>query len=232
MLNGRPLPWDLQRDVALIEKEIWKAGPEKVGERIAEIERERSEGTNGIIPEKVSPNTVDALFARAPVVQAGMVSMSEAITLRVDAFTAMARPNERIAFVETLRSMPDTAQRIYDILETGPEARDAQTVLALEVGRLRAQVEQLKADLRAAHSELEELRDKPWYRRSWILFAGSVFPAIGVGLWTLSDPDFDGADRWNNVAEELGFLRSKIAPSAGEQSDEPLRFELPDIEDT
>ena len=38
MLEGKPLPWDLQRDVALIEDEVWEAGAEAVSEKIAEIE--------------------------------------------------------------------------------------------------------------------------------------------------------------------------------------------------
>jgi len=38
MLAGQPLPWELQRDVALIDDEIWQAGPEAVAGKIAEIE--------------------------------------------------------------------------------------------------------------------------------------------------------------------------------------------------
>lgn len=37
-MAGDPLPWDLQREVALIPDEIWQQGPEAVAERIAEIE--------------------------------------------------------------------------------------------------------------------------------------------------------------------------------------------------
>jgi hypothetical protein len=38
MLDGEPLDWDLQRAVALIEDEVWQAGPEAVAERIRDIE--------------------------------------------------------------------------------------------------------------------------------------------------------------------------------------------------
>ncbi|MEL7106667.1 MAG: hypothetical protein AAGM21_12160 [Pseudomonadota bacterium] len=38
MLNGKPLPWELQREVALIDNEVCEAGPEAVAEKIAEIE--------------------------------------------------------------------------------------------------------------------------------------------------------------------------------------------------
>lgn len=39
-MAGDPLPWDLQREVALIPNAIWEQGPEAVAERIAEIEAE------------------------------------------------------------------------------------------------------------------------------------------------------------------------------------------------
>jgi hypothetical protein len=38
MLDGKPLDWELQRAVALIEDEVWQAGPEAVAERIRDIE--------------------------------------------------------------------------------------------------------------------------------------------------------------------------------------------------
>lgn len=37
-LDGSPLPWDLQHDIALIPDEVWKAGPGPVAEAIALIE--------------------------------------------------------------------------------------------------------------------------------------------------------------------------------------------------
>ncbi|MEO1788961.1 MAG: hypothetical protein AAFR34_04595 [Pseudomonadota bacterium] len=37
-LRGEPLDWELQRAVALIDHEVWEAGPERVAERIREIE--------------------------------------------------------------------------------------------------------------------------------------------------------------------------------------------------
>lgn len=37
-LKGDPLPWDLQREIALIDKAIWEAGAEPVAKEIAQIE--------------------------------------------------------------------------------------------------------------------------------------------------------------------------------------------------
>lgn len=39
MRAGQPMDWKLQEQIALIEDEIWKAGPEAVAERIDEIEK-------------------------------------------------------------------------------------------------------------------------------------------------------------------------------------------------
>lgn len=38
MLIGQPLDWELQRRVALIENDIWEAGPDKLADEIARIE--------------------------------------------------------------------------------------------------------------------------------------------------------------------------------------------------
>lgn len=39
MFDGKPLDWELQRQVALIDDAIWKAGPKAVAQEIARIER-------------------------------------------------------------------------------------------------------------------------------------------------------------------------------------------------
>lgn len=38
MRDGKPLNRDLQREIALLPNEDWDAGPERMAERIAEIE--------------------------------------------------------------------------------------------------------------------------------------------------------------------------------------------------
>ena len=38
MLSGKPIPWEVQEQVALIPNEVWEAGPKGVADRIAEIE--------------------------------------------------------------------------------------------------------------------------------------------------------------------------------------------------
>jgi hypothetical protein len=63
--SGDPLPWDLQRDIALIDDAIWHAGPEAVAIKIEEIEEEhRLRRTfNG---ERIEQNPETGLFRLVP----------------------------------------------------------------------------------------------------------------------------------------------------------------------
>jgi len=45
MLNGTPMPWDLQEKVALIDQEVWEKGTQAVAEEIAKIEASFIAGT-------------------------------------------------------------------------------------------------------------------------------------------------------------------------------------------
>ncbi|WP_299283954.1 hypothetical protein [uncultured Tateyamaria sp.] len=230
--DGRSVDWALTIEVAKLPNEVWNAGLAEVAQAIREIEARHSQGTGSVESQEVTSSNVTNLLARAPIVQASMASMSEAVSLRLDSFSSMGRPNEEIPFVRTLRSMPETALRIIKILENSPSYEGSDAALALEVGSLRAEVEQLKADLKMAHAELTELRKKPWYKSTSVLFAGSVTSAIAVSLWTISDEDFNGENRWNNLAQELDFLAGKVWPDANDRIPEGLRFKLPDIEET
>jgi hypothetical protein len=157
-----------------------------------------------------------------------MAALSETLTLRVDVFDRMSRVNEAIPFVVTFRALPQTAARIADILAKGQEHDGASSELAIEVGKLRAEVERLKVDLKAALEEIDELRTKPWYKSSSILFAGVTIPTIFSALFLLSGGDDRLEDRWNSVGADIEFLRGQFWPSEEDQHSEPMRLELPD----
>ena len=104
----------------------------------------------------------------------------------------------------------------------------ADPELAIEVGKLRVEVERLKVDLKAALEESDELRTKPWYKSSSILFAGVTIPTIFSALFLLSGGDDRLEDRWNNVEANIEFLRDKFWPDEKGQHSEPMRLEPPD----
>ena len=157
-----------------------------------------------------------------------MATLSETLTLRVDAFNRMSRVNKPIPFVETFRILPQTATNIANILAEGPEHDGSSSELAIEVGKLRVEVERLKVDLKAALEEIDELRTKPWYKSSSILFAGVTIPTIFSALFLLSGGDDRLEDCWNNVGAGIEFLRDKFWPDEKGQHSEPMRLEPPD----
>jgi hypothetical protein len=228
VLEGKWTDWDLIfKIVTTLKDEDWDKGAAHVAKRIADIEDEYNAEQAAVEPEMVDPGNVVSLFDRAPIVKASMASLSETVSLRLDAFSRMQRPNETIPFFDALKSLPETADRIAKILEEGRGAPGAENALALEVGRLRAEVEQLKAALKSAHAELETLRKKPWYRSASILLPMTVVSSIATGLWVLSGDDKSLEHRWNKLAEDFEFLSLKMWPEPEDRINEPLRFELP-----
>jgi len=218
-------------EVAKIPNDVWEEGAEAVADAIHEIKAWRAINLPSVKPENVSLDNVTNLFDRAPIVQASMATFSETLSLRVDAFSRLSRPNERIAFFDTLKSLPETADRIAHLVAQDSTSEGNQTALAREVGRLRAQVEQLKADLEAAHSDLNELRKKPWYKTSSVRVTGALVSTIVGSVWVLSGDDKTLEGRWNKLAVDLEFLTSKIWPEIEDRIMDKLQFELPDIED-
>ncbi len=234
MWAGTFRDWDLAVEVALLDPDLWNGDDAlaKVAQAIREIEaRLGARGSDDLIPEDVQTSNVTPLFQRAPIVQASMATLSETINLRLDAFSRLSRQNEPIAFYETLKGLPVTAERVAKAVALGPETVGRDVVLAEEIGRLRAQVAQLAADLRAAHAELAELRAKPWYKKSSVLFVGGTISTIISAAVLLSGEDKLLEDRWNKLAVDLEFLRSKIWPAPDDRILDEFRFELPDVED-
>lgn len=230
MWNGTFDDWELAFEVIKIADEVWEGedAAQKVADEIERIKAELRKPDEEITLEPVAPSNVHKLFETAPVVQASMATLSETLTLRVDVFDRMSRVNEAIPFVETFRALPQTAARIADILAKGQEHDGASSELAIEVGKLRAEVERLKVDLKAALEEIDELHTKPWYKSSSILFAGVTIPTIFSALFLLSGGDDRLEDRWNNVGADIEFLRGQFWPSEEDQHSEPMRLELPD----
>ena len=123
MWNGTFDDWELAFEVIKIADEVWEGedAAQKVADEIERIKAELRKPDEEITPEPVAPSNVHKLFETAPVVQASMATLSETLTLRVDAFYRMLRVNEAIPFVETFRALPQTAARIADILAKGQE---------------------------------------------------------------------------------------------------------------
>ncbi|MGV6840485.1 MAG: hypothetical protein ACWA40_09865 [Planktomarina sp.] len=230
MWNGSPMDWDLPTQVALIPDEDWQKGAAHIAGEIAKIEaRMAAAGERKIDPAPVSKTRTQKIIQNAPIVQISMEQMSHTITARLDLFDRMEKPNERIAFKETLAQMPSTADTIAQLLAEG--GKTSEVLLAKKVGRLQALVEQLQRDLVAAHKQIADLKDKPRWWRSASGLGVAITAAVG-GLWVLSGDDKRLEDRFNSLAKDWTFLESKLWPTPEDRIEEPLKYELPDSWDT
>lgn len=236
ILKGQPLSWSMcYRIVMNLSDEDWNKGPEHVAEEIRKIraawEVEHG-GLSEVSPEPVGAESTAALFERAPLVSASLTSMSATISLGVGAFDEISRPNEMVGMIEAMRALPETADRICNILKEGRGASGAETSLALEVGRLRAEVSRLENELKVAHKELDELRKKPWYKSASVVFTASALGTVVTGAWMLSGDDLELQDRWNKLAQDFEFLRSEMFSDPDTCFEEPLKFALPETVET
>ena len=93
MWNGTFDDWELAFEVIKIADEVWEGedAAQKVADEIERIKAELRKPDEGITLEPVAPSNVHKLFETAPVVQASMATLSETLTLRVDAFYRMLR---------------------------------------------------------------------------------------------------------------------------------------------
>ncbi len=249
LLSGEPLPWPLIHKIALeVTEDDWDKGPEHVADRIRQIQLDWQADTSNsgeAAPEPVAEADVVSIFRNAPVVTAAMGSLSQTFSMRLDLFDRMANTNEAIDFVETYRRIPKIAERISGAIARGGDANGAQTTLALEVGCLRAEAEQLRAQLKQALAEcerlaaerdgavadLDALQNKRWFKSAHVLVACGGVGSLIAALWAISAEDQFLQKRWNNVAEEFEFLEKKLWPEAQDHIDEPLRYELPPVDE-
>ncbi|MEO0358215.1 MAG: hypothetical protein AAF386_07955, partial [Pseudomonadota bacterium] len=234
MLAGQPWKTTYSSRLASLPPEDWHQGPAHIAEKIREIEEdllaEKSQlaETRGPTPEEVSTERAKSLLEKSTVVAASMAALDETLSYRLDLFQRMEKPNLLPSFASTLSTIPEMAQCISQIV-SGPAGQDGtDQKLAVEVGRLQAQVEQLKKDLKAALGEIEELKKKPWYRSSSLLLGGGAIGALITGLWVLSGEDKTLERRWDKLAVDLQFLCGKIWCEEEDRVSEPLRFELPE----
>ena len=235
ILDGKPLDWSLvHRIVAdLTESDLVRKddleGRRHVAGRIAQIEATwlAEQGrSDEVRPEEVSDSEVAAIFNNAPVIQASMASMSEATSLRIGLFDQIYRLNEEVPIVDLYRRLPESAGKISSIVEQG-RTNTTETELALEVGRLRAHVQQLKVELERANSDLERFKAKPWYKHASVLLCGGALSSVVTGLWLLSGDDKSIQHRVEKLKQDYEYLESEIWPNPEDREFEKIQLELP-----
>ena len=152
-MAGDPLPWDLQRKIAVIPHDIWEAGPEAVAKRIREIEDEYygpSKARPDSVPEiekTVLRQLAEALLS-TPSVTADMAlssaaNVEQAITEYLNGSGENCLPEE----FRHLDALPAHFRRVAKIACAGEASGETVEALGEEIEALNARVAALEADL-------------------------------------------------------------------------------------
>ncbi len=199
-LDGKPLDWELQRRVALIDDKDWEQGPEHIAELIEKIRDDYAKeqaATEARAPEH-EPNNVEQLFKHPRSVSANLSLSSQAVIGGFEAFRQESGLNETPEFLLPLEAMPANLTRIRSILQTKQHSAESANDLKQEIGRLNAKVALLEQQLATLKTDLEQQK-KPWFGKLALL--GSAIASVSVAVWTVSGDELGPQQRAENLTE-------------------------------
>lgn len=208
-LDGKPLDWELQRRVALIDDAVWEAGPEAVAKEIekirAEFEKEKAH-TDSRAPE-FEPETVSHLFENRTIISTGLQSLSENITFQFEAFRRETGLNETPEIFQPLEKLPPVLNRISDILLAGDRSAERKQALREEIGRLHARIKELETELATAKGDLETINKSSWKKiAAWTVGSANLFGVLAASVWTVSGDEVGAQKRLETLLEYRAVL--------------------------
>ncbi|PJE32683.1 hypothetical protein [Pseudooceanicola marinus] len=172
-MAGDPLPWDLQREVALIPDAIWQQGPEAVAEQIAKIEAAYLARTTHLAeevtldPETGTFSVTPRPLENAPLISALLAQTEDALE---DALQGQNGLREDMRAVRTLRRThqrygndPQRIELDYTsvAISLRREIRETQELAETEDNlALLEAVEEGALAIRAQHPEIAENRQR------------------------------------------------------------------------
>ncbi|MCG7630388.1 DUF6161 domain-containing protein [Epibacterium sp. MM17-32] len=173
-----PPDWDLLEQVALIEPEVWDAGPEAVGvaiERIKQgrVKNARSRSTN-----------MDVIDERQHVLQSTMDSLQDEVSSLEERLPLLSKENEALherysALSNEIDAQKKHFQSSFDALSADYQDKFSTALASfVEDQKIKAPVE-LWQEKEKEHTER---RDKAWtgYLRALFLVAGLIVAIISV----------------------------------------------------
>ncbi len=225
IMTGEPLDWNLMRMlVDGIPDEIWDSGdPKAVAAAIAKIEDEwnaEQAAKAGRAPE-FEPKDVSRLFVYPQSVIASVSHTSQTITQNFVTFRQETGLNKTPDFLNALEAIPASLDRIGGILAHQAQSAVSEQALREEIGRLKARVAQLEADL-AAVKCAPEVKEKPWFKEVKIL--GPAVGAILGAYWIVSEDDIGLRQRNENIARQWGELWGDPEPKQSERRVQGVRI--------
>ncbi|MBY6066861.1 hypothetical protein KUW17_08920 [Leisingera aquaemixtae] len=220
-LDGKPLDWELQRRVALIEDAIWNAGPEAVAAEIERIRAEFNAPPSGKerFP-KHEPSSVSHLFENRVIATASLQGLAAQVTQSIERFHAETGANALPETLEPLSALPALLLAVNSTLQDAPSdgaiASETEDQLQAEIGRLNAKVAQLENELQKASAAKPSVFSDAFKKQlgtslgDWKLYA-----ALCTGLWFVSG-DAEGTQR---RLENISHYRDMIFGEVSSPSD-------------
>jgi hypothetical protein len=148
MLNGTPMDWDLQLQVAKIEDAIWDAGPEAVAKAIAEIQSNFRKADLPLLDADQMATQARALQARPVTTHTVCSGAADQIETAVHDFLLQAKCNQLPLELEPLYHLPATLRSISDTSQNDDSYSELQVQLEQLIGQvatLTSQLEKYKA---------------------------------------------------------------------------------------
>lgn len=216
MLMGQPLDWELQRRVALIDNDIWEAGPGAVAEEIARIEDElkaQRRDQEARHPE-FEPGSVDALFKNKVVTGAQALQLGQQIEQSIARFHAETGLNQLPEAFQPLERMPRALTRISAVLTHEAQSPEAEQRLREEIGRLSARVAELEKELAVAKAKGEPIFAPAFKEQAgkslgdWKLYA-----ALCASLWVVTGDTAGMRTRLENLMGLREALFGDVCPT-------------------
>lgn len=182
MLNGEPLPWDLQRDIALIDNEIWEAGPDAIAEEIARIEEEfygrdplDEADTKAQVQKLLASHLKSGVEARG---------LSSLISMALNAYRreiSNALPDE----LEPLEQLPSILDHIALILAGDTPATEQEAQLYSLIQDMARTINALNRRLGRANAATKAAEAKIKDQAARKLFADAFYTNAGAGFGKL-----------------------------------------------
>ncbi len=139
-LDGKPLDWELQKEIALIPDAEWEKGPQWIAEKIEEI---RKKYVRKPLDQEQVKEQAKRLIAQPETTALVTISVADQIDEAIELYFAEAKVNQLPEALEPLHHLPPLLRRI---------AKSSQT--DEKIAELHAEIIELVATVNALNNEL------------------------------------------------------------------------------
>ncbi len=218
--------WELQRRVALIEDDIWRAGPKAVAQAIHEIEQELA----GPAPleENVLRKHVEHLLKNPVISEATALNGAETLEHAISEYLRAAPANGLPEDLKHLEGLPQHFRAIARVIGSQTSKEEKEALLADEISKLHARVAELEKELAVAKSkELKGVISLKAAESFGKTIGSPVFwsgAAVSVGYFFGVTPSDMTLENFRNYVEELLRVNADTAPNV--QTQLPSSFDI------